>query len=82
MINLLKDIIQMSRNLQLQNKPGSSLLTALITGSPGSGKDTIPELIRAFSNVENGFFSEFWILVFLDDVDELFHSLCALALAQ
>lgn len=46
MVRLLCDLIQSARSL----KPGGhSLPSVLVVGSAGSGKDTIPELIKAFS---------------------------------
>jgi hypothetical protein len=55
MIDLLKEIMLASYNFKICKKAGSPLPSALIVGKAGSGKDTIPELIRAFSSNENGF---------------------------
>jgi hypothetical protein len=57
MIDLLYDLIKSANNLIKPKDDKSSLPSALVVGTAGSGKDTIPDLIRAFSHAKNGFYN-------------------------
>lgn len=56
MLELFLQLLDTADNLQFPSKKNSNLPSILVIGKPGSGKDTIPNLIRAFSLNEKGFF--------------------------
>lgn len=56
MLDLFLQLLDTASNLQHPRKVNSNLPSILVVGKPGSGKDTIPNLIKTFSLNKNGFF--------------------------